>query len=108
MPTPGRHHAAVASSLRVHQETLRLPALPIIENLLRLPAEQHYTLIAVRMPVNRHHRPRLQSIQHSLAPIRLRGTQVEILPQARIGSGLGEKIGNQGVIDFDHGYSISS
>lgn len=56
MPAPGRHHTAVTSGLRIHQETLRLPALPVIENLLRLPAEQHYALIATRMPMNWHHR----------------------------------------------------
>ena len=37
MPAPGRYHTAVTSGLRVHQEALRLPALPVIDNLLRLP-----------------------------------------------------------------------
>lgn len=77
MPGPGRNHAPEIPRRRIHAEPLYLTERPLprlrqhlLKNHLRhLPAKKHHTLIRIRMPVNRHHRPRHQRIQHPLTTI---------------------------------------
>ena len=76
MPLPSlniQHHAAGH-----HINSIRQPPLGVIKVLLKVPPNTHASLRRTIMSVNRHRRPRLQRIKHTLAIILRAIPQVQV------------------------------
>ena len=71
-------------------------SLAVVEDPEGLAAEHGHALRRMEMTVDGQHRARLQGVEHALALVVLAVAQVEVLPQARAGLGLG----GEGVKEF--------
>lgn len=78
---------------RLHHKLIRDIALIIIMPHNHLPPNHTDSLRCLPVPVNRHHCPRLQRVEHPLAVILLTVPQVIVLPKSRGGLGMGGESG---------------
>lgn len=100
VPLSGRDIQHVAARNHIH----RLHERPgsIIEVLLEMAAKAYDYLVGGAVPMHRKHRPRLNRIEHPLAPVLRAVPQVVIHPQPRRSLGRSGEGVEDGVGD-DHG-----
>lgn len=86
-PKPGGLHklSLVRSRLAImHRGTGIHASHILIEHPIQAPLQTNHRLASLKVPMNRHTRPHLQSIQHPLAGISRRSPQIKIHAQPLI------------------------
>ena len=101
----GRHDARVLPSC-LDEMAAGLMALVVVEDPKGLAAEHGHALRRMEMTVDGQHRARLQGVEHALALVVLAVAQVEVLPQARVGLGLGGEGVEEGLGDYHINKSV--
>lgn len=90
VPLHGGDIQHIAAGHHIHRLDQR--AAVIVQILLEMPEDAHHRLRRGPVPMDRHHRPRLDRIQHPLRAVLRRIPQVQVHPQTGRGLSPGSEV----------------